>query len=516
DLSIKEFRAHRRALQSESLKGDYVKSFGEKVIANALFEHGVPYKYERPFNWDGINYRPDFTIETGERTGVAIEYFGLSCNPDYDEQADAKRDFWNGFEGWTLVEFKPSDLRGPNGEEGFVELLRSRLDELGVPSGRLSEEEIWSLVKDRAIDRFTTAMTGFVGRCRKLNLSPDELREKIGRHSSSSKAEQLFLEAAVLVHSSYLALLFEAEKEDFDGLMWRATELVQGGQTCFSRDGGNELGDLASIRFGRRDAGPDDFILPELDCLPAPRGQSPESYGAELGVPPVTPATRRLGDASCFVCVSLAIPPTLPRRRGSMAPPTYHGGAGWIRTMVMFIVANAIAGGGALINQAIHAMDVLGWIVGDVKSVTGYAGARVHDIEVEDTAVAALRFASGAFGIVEASTTTYPQTEERIEIAGSRGSVTIEGGRIVQHELLNGPADAPALEADDPRFQGKSYYGASHPLVIEDFVAAVRDGRPPAVDGREGRKVLEVIFGIYESSRTGREVVLGGGVGGGK
>ena len=176
----------------------------------------------------------------------------------------------------------------------------------------------------------------------------------------------------------------------------------------------------------------------------------------------------------------------------------------------------ATAGGGALINQAIHAMDVLGWIVGDVKSVTGYAGARVHDIEVEDTAVAALRFASGAFGIVEASTTTYPQTEERIEIAGSRGSVTIEGGRIVQHELLDGPANAPVLEADDPRFQGKSYYGASHPRVIEDFVAAVRDGRPPAVDGREGRKVLEVIFGIYESSRTGREVVLGGGVGGGK
>ena len=249
DLSIEEFLAHRRALQSESLNCDYVKSFGEKVIANALFEHGVPYKYERSFRWSGVNYRPDFTIETGERTGVAIEYFGLSGDPDYDEQADAKRDFWNGYEGWTLVEFKPSDLRHPNGEEGFVELLRSRLDELGVPSDRLSEEEIWSLVKDRAIDKFTTAMTGFIGRCRKLNLSPDELREKIGRHSSSSKAEQLFLKAAVLVHSSYLALLDEAQKEDFDGLIWRATELVQGGQTCFRRDGGNERGDLASIRF---------------------------------------------------------------------------------------------------------------------------------------------------------------------------------------------------------------------------------------------------------------------------
>lgn len=171
----------------------------------------------------------------------------------------------------------------------------------------------------------------------------------------------------------------------------------------------------------------------------------------------------------------------------------------------------ATAGGGALINQAIHAMDVLFWIVGDVRSVTGYAGPRVHDIEVEDTAAAAVRFTNGAFGIVEGSTATWPQAEERIEIAGSRGSVTIEGGRIVKHELADGPPEAPELADDDPRFQGKSYYGASHPLVIEDFVAAVREGRPPAVDGREGRKVLEVIFGIYESARTGREVVFGGG-----
>ncbi len=170
----------------------------------------------------------------------------------------------------------------------------------------------------------------------------------------------------------------------------------------------------------------------------------------------------------------------------------------------------ATAGGGVLINQAIHAMDVLCWFIGDVQSVVGYAGARVHDIEVEDTAAAALRFASGAFGVVEASTTTYPQTDERIEIAGSRGTVTIEGGQIIQHELAGRDAEMPKLALEDPRFRGKSYYGTSHPRVIEDFVQAVSEGRAPAVDGREGRKVLEVIFAIYESARTGREVVLGG------
>ena len=168
------------------------------------------------------------------------------------------------------------------------------------------------------------------------------------------------------------------------------------------------------------------------------------------------------------------------------------------------------AGGGVLVNQAIHALDVLCWFVGDVKSVVGYAGARVHDIEVEDTAAAAIRFACGAFGVVEASTTTYPQTDERIEIAGSAGTVTIEGGQIVQHELAGRRAETPEFVLEDSRFRGKSYYGTSHPRVIEDFVEAIHEGRAPAVDGREGRKVLEVIFAIYESSRTGREVVLGG------
>ncbi|GIX05941.1 MAG: oxidoreductase [Candidatus Poribacteria bacterium] len=168
----------------------------------------------------------------------------------------------------------------------------------------------------------------------------------------------------------------------------------------------------------------------------------------------------------------------------------------------------ATAGGGALINQAIHAIDVLLWIMGDVERLSGYYDALVHAIEVEDTAVASLRFVSGALGVVEASTTTYPQTPERIEIAGSRGTVAIAGEEIVRHELAGRGADIPDIHAGDPRFRGKSYYGASHPRLVEDFVHALLEGRPPLVDGHQGRRVLEVIFGIYESCRTGREVVL--------
>ena len=168
------------------------------------------------------------------------------------------------------------------------------------------------------------------------------------------------------------------------------------------------------------------------------------------------------------------------------------------------------AGGGVLINQAIHALDVLCWAMGGVVGATGYCAARAYDIEVEDTAAAALRFANGALGIVEASTAACPQTEERIEISGTLGTVVIEGERVFTRGLENAPP-LPTME-EESRFQGKSYYGRSHPRALEDFAAAVAEGRPPKVDGAEGRKVLETIFAIYESSRLGgREVPILGG-----
>jgi len=179
----------------------------------------------------------------------------------------------------------------------------------------------------------------------------------------------------------------------------------------------------------------------------------------------------------------------------------YYGDGSWRGTW-------QYAGGGALINQAIHAIDVLCWLMGDATRVTGYYDTVTHDIEVEDTAAAAVRFANGALGVIEASTTTYPQTAERLELAGSRGTVTIEGGLIARHELAGHSADSPNLDAGDHRFHGKTYYGTSHPRLLEDFVAALREGRSPVVDGREGRKALEVITGIYESSRTGAEVIF--------
>ncbi len=170
ELTMNEFLTHRRALPRESLGGDYVKSYGEKVIANALFEHGIDYKYESNFRWDGVNYRPDFKIPIGPKGGVIVEYFGLKGEADYDQMSQEKRE--------------------------FVRLLLYVLGKAGVSYRRRSEEEIWRLVRRRALGGFKKAMKTFVGRCRKRDLTPDALESMIASHAPCSTAEALFIVSA--------------------------------------------------------------------------------------------------------------------------------------------------------------------------------------------------------------------------------------------------------------------------------------------------------------------------------
>jgi DNA helicase IV len=246
DKSPQEILKYRRSLPKESLRGEYVKSFGEKIIADFLFEHGINYKYERSFWWSGINYRPDFTIFTGDNQGIIIEYFGLRGDPDYDEMSDKKRQYWENQDGWQLLEFYPNDLT-KNGIEGFYALLKQSLEKCQIPCCRLSEEEIWLGIKDRAIDRFTTAMENFIQRCRKLILSVEDLAEIIANHTCVNEVEERFLELAKVFYQAYLARLQATGEEDFDGLMQRSSEIVASGQTVFRRKSGN--GDLKNLRY---------------------------------------------------------------------------------------------------------------------------------------------------------------------------------------------------------------------------------------------------------------------------
>lgn len=247
DLSIDESLAHRRALPRETLAGEYVKSHGEREIANALFEHAIPYQYERNRRWNGVNYRPDFTIRRPDG-GIVIEYFGLEGDADYDARSEEKRLYWLSQPGWALVEYGPHDLASTS-PDAFRQRVVAELSTLGVPSRRRSDEEIWQIVRQRAVDRFTDAMRTFVGRARQRNLSVVELEHLVEQHVLLTRSEGVFLQIGCSVYRGYLARLAKFHQEDFDGLLWRATSIVDSGLTRFTRRRGTEQGDLARLRF---------------------------------------------------------------------------------------------------------------------------------------------------------------------------------------------------------------------------------------------------------------------------
>ncbi|OGS18820.1 MAG: hypothetical protein A3J83_02000 [Elusimicrobia bacterium RIFOXYA2_FULL_40_6] len=165
-------------------------------------------------------------------------------------------------------------------------------------------------------------------------------------------------------------------------------------------------------------------------------------------------------------------------------------------------------GGGALMNQGIHGIDLLQWFIGPVKSIQGLTGALRHEgIEVEDTAVSILEFKNGAYGVIEGTTSVYPDLSQRIEIHGTNGSAILKGSEwpeINYCEFLD----------KKEKFEIKKYdseavmFGIPHRRQLEDMIAAVRENREPMVNGIEGRKSLEIIMNIYESSKTGKKVLL--------
>ena len=163
-------------------------------------------------------------------------------------------------------------------------------------------------------------------------------------------------------------------------------------------------------------------------------------------------------------------------------------------------------GGGALINQSIHTIDLLQWIMGPVKSVYGKVGTFTHKIEGEDLGLALLTFENGAMGVIEGSTSIYPGFPERLEIHGEKGTIILEGGKIKTWEMQGVKQELEELLTNE-----KSG-GASDPMAISidghlaqyrDFIDAIENDREPMVNGIEGRKSLEIVRAIYQSSREG-------------
>ncbi len=193
-------------------------------------------------------------------------------------------------------------------------------------------------------------------------------------------------------------------------------------------------------------------------------------------------------------------------------PQSYYDQGGWRGT-------KALDGGGALMNQAIHNVDLLQWMMGPVTRVSGFIDTLAHErIEVEDTAVACLRFASGALGVILATTSVYPGFPKTIAVHGDRGSAVIEQEDVLRWEFT--PA-TPEDQSIKERFAQKvgASGGSSDPSAIShvghtrqltDFVQAIKSGKAPVVDGREGRKAVEIILAIYRSAETGRPIELRG------
>ncbi len=176
----------------------------------------------------------------------------------------------------------------------------------------------------------------------------------------------------------------------------------------------------------------------------------------------------------------------------------------------------ALDGGGAVINQAIHAVDLLQWFAGMPAEVFAWTTRCVHtQIESEDTACAALRFPNGALGTIEASTALWPGWSRRVEICGELGSAAMEDDDIARWDFRDArPEDESIRSTRESAAMGS---GASSPMAIgfeghlrqfEDFVAAIREKRAPQVDGAEARKAVALVRAIYDSAERGTPVRL--------
>ena len=184
-------------------------------------------------------------------------------------------------------------------------------------------------------------------------------------------------------------------------------------------------------------------------------------------------------------------------------------------------------GGGALMNQGIHSIDLLLWMLGRPVEVFAWTDCLAHrDIEVEDTAVATVRFASGALGVIHGTTAAYPGLTARVQVHGDRGSAVIDDDRLTYFHAAGDDADgAPAYGAGEESNQAAqvlpppatpapsaaadpSALSGAHVEQYRDFVDAVEQGRPPLVTIAEATRTLAVICAVYESARTGRPVAV--------
>jgi len=206
---------------------------------------------------------------------------------------------------------------------------------------------------------------------------------------------------------------------------------------------------------------------------------------------------------------ALGVMLTASARLRCLRTNAYYAGDAWRGTW-------AREGGSVLINQAIHYIDALRWIMGGVSEVCGVHANRTHAgaIETEDTAAASVVFCSGAVGTIEATCSSHNGWESALFFQGDQGAIEIFNDRPARVDFKDAArgeqirADLDAATRDTIEGPGKAYYGAGHPAQIADVVDAVRTGRPPFVTAASAAETADLVLGIYRSMRTGRRVTL--------
>jgi len=185
-------------------------------------------------------------------------------------------------------------------------------------------------------------------------------------------------------------------------------------------------------------------------------------------------------------------------------PQEYYDSAGWRGTWKM-------EGGGALMTQGIHTVDLLQWVMGPVKRVTARMGTLVHQVEVEDTVVALLEYESGALGVVEATTASHPGMPAKLEFSGSAGTAALEADQITTWDVEGedvAVVEQAGTDIAKAASDSKTFGTEGHKAQIAEMVRILNEGGTPEIDGPEGRKAVELLLAIYRSARSGESVDL--------
>lgn len=229
--------------------------------------------------------------------------------------------------------------------------------------------------------------------------------------------------------------------------------------------------------------------------------------GVKLGVffqDRVAPDIRRL--KQLVTDETLGKPILISARVKWYRPPEYYSSSRWRGTL-------ALDGGGALINQGVHTVDLLLWLMGDVSRVSARSLTALHNIEAEDTVVATLEFRNGALGTLEAATSVYPGYPRRLELTGSEGTIILEHDRIVAADLRHGRVEVAEPNPTSANASATSPVVSDirgHKELLKDFLQAIATEGTPICDGVEGRRSVALVEAIYESAGTGNAVTTSG------